>query len=420
MSACTVQPLPSHLKITISHPHGSIFSYHAARALFERNWLGSFQTGLTGKSAIARLSSHLLPDSKQRLVNRQLESIPNDKQGSHISWEAVSRVGKRLRPRGPSSETNWYDVLFCGHDWQVSRLLEKKVDAVYAYEDGARRTFEAAKRRSIAKLYELPAGYYRGVRSELECAGKAASMTHLQIRQEPVWKQTRKDLELELADLVIVPCEWARASLGFSKSPQKIVLKVPYGTPADEVSVRDRKPDGPFTVLFAGQIGVRKGVPLLLEAWKRLGLKNARLRMAGSMGLDEAYLKSHNGFHYLGALPRVRLLEVMKETDLFVFPSLAEGFGLVIGEAMAAGVPVLTTVNTGGPELITDGQEGWCVPAHDVDSLAERIEWAYLNRDALYEMGTRARRRAEQWTWADYRRNLTDALSLHLGVSPVK
>ncbi|HVQ36147.1 MAG TPA: glycosyltransferase family 4 protein, partial [Pyrinomonadaceae bacterium] len=293
---------------------------------------------------------------------------------------------------------------------------EKKLDAVYAYEDGGRLTFEAAKRRGIARLYELPSGYYGGVANEMELAVRTTPYIDNRIKHEPTWKQIRKDSELELADLVIVPCEWASASLRFGKSPHKKVIKVPYGTPADEVSMREKKPDGPFTVLFAGQIGVRKGVPLLLEAWQRLGLKNARLLMAGSLGLSETYLKGHNGFQYLGALPRVRLLEVMKEVDLFVFPSLAEGFGLVIGEAMAVGVPVLTTMNTGGPELITDGDEGWCVPAHDVESLVERIEWAYQNRDALYEMGRRARRRAEQWTWADYRKELTDQLSQHLGI----
>jgi glycosyltransferase involved in cell wall biosynthesis len=334
----------------------------------------------------------------------------------YLWWQAASTLGKRLHSRGPTSQTNWYDFLFCGHDWQVSRLLEEALDAVYTYEDAARLTFEAAKHRSVARIYELPLGYYRGVANEMERARKTTASIDVHINQEPPWKQARKDSELELADLVIVPCEWARSSLSFTKFPPKSVIKVPYGTPADEVSVRNEKPDGPFTVLFAGQIGVRKGVPLLLEAWKRLGLKNARLLMAGSLGLDKEYLNSHNGFHYLGVLPRTRLLQVMKAVDLFVFPSLAEGFGLVIGEAMAVGLPVLTTMNTGGPELITNGQEGWCVPAHDVDSLVERIEWAYGNRDALYEMGGHARRRAGQWTWADYRKRLTDELSQYLSI----
>jgi glycosyltransferase involved in cell wall biosynthesis len=297
----------------------------------------------------------------------------------------------------------------------VSRKLEEKLDAIYTYEDGAKLTFEAAKRCSIVKVYELPLGYYLGVANEMERAIKTIPDIRFQIKHEPAWKRARKDLELELADIVVVPCEWARESLRFSKAQKKRVVKVPYGTPADDVAAIPKRPDGPFTVLFAGQIGVRKGVPLLIEAWKRLGLKDARLLMAGSMNLDEKYFNGLNDFECLGAIPRVRLLELMRETDLFVFPSLAEGFGLVIGEAMAVGVPVLTTTNTGGPELITDGREGWCVPAHDVESLVERIEWAYQNRDALYEMGIKARRRAEQWTWADYRRKLIEELSKHLG-----
>jgi glycosyltransferase involved in cell wall biosynthesis len=402
------------MKITLSHPHGSLFSYQAARALSENARLGSFRTGVTGGAWAARLLARASHDSRQRLLNRCYDDIPRDRQYSYLCWEALSRAGRRLKTGGPTAETTWYDVLFCGHDWQASRGLEKDLDAVYAYEDGARLTFEAARRRDVARVYELPLGYFLGVAEELTRSVRERPDAGLKPWSEPAWKQERKNAELELADLVVVPCEWARETLRLSKSLNKRVIKVPYATPADEVAVRGGQPGGPFTIFFAGQVGVRKGVPLLLEAWERLGLKDARLLMAGSMSLDEKYLSRRAGVEYLGALPRVRLLELMKGADLFVFPSLAEGFGLVIGEAMAAGVPVLTTTNTGGPELISDGREGWCVPAHDVDALAERIEWAYQNRDALYGMGMLGRRRAERWTWADYRKKLAHELSRNL------
>jgi glycosyltransferase involved in cell wall biosynthesis len=153
----------------------------------------------------------------------------------------------------------------------------------------------------------------------------------------------------------------------------------------------------------------------LIAAWEKLKLSDARLLLAGSMNLPRAYVNEHAAsFEYLGALPRAELLDLMATVDLFVFPSLAEGFGLVIGEAMASGVPVLTTNNTGGPQLITDGNEGWCVSAHEVEPLIERLEWAHRNRDQLFQMGRRARQRAEQWTWADYRRKLIEELSPHL------
>lgn len=403
------------MKITISHPHGNPNSFHAARALAEADWLRSFQSGADGK-LFSQFTGALPGGARERLRNRDAQGIPGSRRRSHLLWETISRCGRRLMPEGPTASVNWYDVLFCGHDLQVSRRLERDLDAVYAYEDGARWTFTAAKRGHAATVYELPLGYYKGVAHELARAQKERPLLQCDSAPEPPWKQQRKDAELELADLIIVPCEWAAESLRHHDlCGQTLTIKIPYGTPADEVIARDTIHDAPFTVLFAGQVGLRKGVPHLLEAWARLGMKDARLWLAGWMNLSRAYLDEHaSSFEYLGILPRVRLMEAMKQADLFVFPSLAEGFGLVIGEALACGVPVLTTTNTGGPELITEGQEGWCVPAHDVKALAERLEWAARHRDELREMGRRARLRAERWTWADYRRELTGQLSRHL------
>lgn len=402
------------MKITISHPHGNPNSFHAAQAFAEAGWLCSFQRGLTGNGVIAGVTNKLPGESGDRLRNRRLATVASEYQRQHLSWEAISHLGKKVKPSGFSAQVNWNDVLFCGHDFQVSRQLEPDLDSVYAYEDAARWTFAAAKRASTLAVYELPLGYFGGVAHEIQRAQRERADLPVDFKTEPEWKQQRKNTELSLADLVVVPCEWARESLNFSKSIPTRVVKVPYGTPAGEVAARTRRPDGPFTVLFAGQVGARKGVPLLLEAWKGLRLKNARLLLAGSMALDESYLKHYQDSEYLGPVPRLRLLEIMKSADLFVFPSLAEGFGLVIGEAMAVGVPVLTTTNTGGPELITDGREGWCVPAHNLEALAERIRWGYMNREKLWEMGMAARRRAEQWTWANYRQMLVEEITPYL------
>jgi Glycosyltransferase len=403
------------LKIALSHPHGNANSYHAARAFAEAEWLELFQTGIAKPAASSPLFRFLPSDVRQRSLNRRYAGIPEAHKHSHVLWEAIARLGRKVKPRGLTAKVNWYDVLYCGHDFQVARSLASDLDAVYAYEDGARRTFAAARKRNIATLYELPLGYYRGVADEINRARKDRPHLQSDVYAEPQWKQSRKDEELRLADTIIVPCAWALDSLRFSRTASKVVIKIPYGTPADEVAARTAPPAGPFTVLFAGHVGLRKGVPHLIEAWEKLQLKDARLWLAGSLNLPEKYLREHGAsFEYLGALPHVELLERLRQVDLFVFPSLAEGFGLVIGEAMACGVPVLTTMNTGGPELIEDGREGWCVPAHTVAPLTERIEWAHAQREALFEMGQRARHKAEQWTWSDYRHRLITELAAHL------
>lgn len=404
------------MKITISHPHGNPNSFHAARAFAEADWLRSFQRGVASDPFVSGVIERLPGDAAARLSNRKIDDLSTAQQRSHILWETASRLGKKLKPSGLTSRVNWYDVLFYGHDLQVSRQLEDDLDAVYTYEDCARRTFNAAKMRNAATVYELPLGYYGGVAREIQRAGRERPQFSHEVTGEPEWKQRRKDAELELADIVIVPCAWAAASLEHSKvKGRKITIKIPYGTPAEEVTAKSKQVDGPFTVLFAGQVGLRKGVPHLLEAWKRLALKDAQLWLAGSMGLDDEYLKgTSNSFEYLGRLPRVRLFEAMRRADLLVFPSLAEGFGLVIGEAMASGIPVLTTRNTGGVELITDGCNGWLIGAHDSQALAERIEWASGHRDEVFEMGRKARLRAQDWTWSHYRQALIRELSQHL------
>lgn len=403
------------LKISVSHPHGNPNSYNTALAFSERGWLDQFETGILKDSAASRVLHLLSSDIERRARNRNYSEIPSARKSSHRLFEAVSRIGRKLKPGGLTSRVNWYDVMFWGHDLQVSRSLSD-VDAVYAYEDGARRTFEAAREKRICAVYELPLGYYKGVAAEINRARRDWPMLQAGVYVEPRWKQLRKDAELELADVIVVASDWARESLGFSDAASaKSIVTVPYGTPADEVSPRIQSPSGPFTVLFAGNVGLRKGVPHLVAAWEKLKLRDSRLWLAGSMDLPREYLHKHSAsVEYPGAMPRAELLEVMKQVDLFVFPSVAEGFGLVIGEAMACGVPVLTTKNTGGPKLITDGVEGWCVNAREVEPLVERIEWAHQNREKLHAMGQHARQRAEQWTWGDYRRKLIADLSPHL------
>jgi len=385
--------------VTVSHPHGNPNSHHAARAFSEIQCLRSFESGLVRGAFPLNLMTMF---SRQHGGSGDRSSgLPRELHNQHLVWETTSQIGKKVRPSGLTNRVTWYDVLFCGHDWQVSNSTGWDIGAVYAYEDGSQLTFRAAKKKDVRTVYELPAGYYKGVRNDL-------ALANVDTCTEPAWKMRRKDEELRLADIVVVASQWASETLKYANLGSRPVIKIPYGMPVDETLERQHPPNGSFTVLFAGQIGARKGVLYLLEAWHRLNLKNAQLLLAGSISPTYERVSAHlKSCRYVGVLPRGELLRMMKEADLFVLPSLADGFGLVIGEAMAVGVPVLTTTNTGGPELITNGQEGWCVPAHDVDALAEKLEWGYHHRDELYEMGRMARIRAEQWTWADYRRKLS-------------
>src|SRR5436190_3111741 len=135
---------PRTVKITLSHPHGNANSYHAARAFSETGWLQQFQAGILQDAVTSRLMSWLPSDIKQRALNRNYADIPDAEKNSHLLWESISRLGSRLKPSGLTKNINWYDVLFCGHDFQIAQSLTADLDAVYTYEDTAKRTFTAA------------------------------------------------------------------------------------------------------------------------------------------------------------------------------------------------------------------------------------------------------------------------------------
>jgi glycosyltransferase involved in cell wall biosynthesis len=104
----------------------------------------------------------------------------------------------------------------------------------------------------------------------------------------------------------------------------------------------------------------------------------------------------------LGQTPRDALLREMSEADVFVFPSLFEGFALVILEAMAAGLPLITTPNTAGPDLIEHGKEGLIVPAGDANALREAMESLLNDRERARAMGRAAHEKAKEYTWERY------------------
>jgi glycosyltransferase involved in cell wall biosynthesis len=105
----------------------------------------------------------------------------------------------------------------------------------------------------------------------------------------------------------------------------------------------------------------------------------------------------------------------MAAHDVFVFPSLFEGFGLVLLEALAMGLPIITTAHTAGPDLIQDGVEGFIVPIRDAAAIAERLEQLHREPARLAEMSRAARERARQFSWGKYEKTLAACVGLIVG-----
>ena len=189
----------------------------------------------------------------------------------------------------------------------------------------------------------------------------------------------REEAIYDVADAISVPSTFAVNSfleMGVKRS--KIHL-IPYGVRLENFHPTQDPPpiSERFEVLFAGQIALRKGVPYLLEAFRRVRHPNKRLRMAGVIIPDiKDVLKRMplERVEFMGPLPQPKLAEVMSTSHLLVLPSIEDGFGYVLAQAMACGCPIIGTTNTGAPDLISDGVEGFIVPVRDVPALTDRMQ----------------------------------------------
>lgn len=402
-------------------------SVNAALALAEEGILSEVITTIAYDSRCGYSQLlNLLPAKFNRLINSELNRrswwpLENSRIRTHIGRELVRLALLRFglnQTIGIKNRTI-IDWVYVGLDRHVKTSHLRGIDALYAYEDEAAESFEIAKSRGIRCIYDLPSIFYpTRKRLEREEAEYFPELAHLlQSTQEPAWKLERKALEVELADHIIVASSLNERALIQAGVPITKISVIPYGAPI-EYFVPIPKPDKQFRALFIGGLSPHKGAHYLLQAWQELKFYHAELLCIGNNRLPQGWLRPFtDSFRHINTVPHASLNEYYCAGNVLVFPSLMDGFGLVLLEAMACGIPVITTCNTGGPDIVTDGVEGFIIPIRDVEALKEKLVWCYENPDELAEMGRAARRRAEQFTWSAYRKTLVTKILDHFNSS---
>jgi starch synthase len=187
----------------------------------------------------------------------------------------------------------------------------------------------------------------------------------------------REECIYETADAITVPSSFSRRSFIEKGVPAEKLHIIPYGVRLETFSKVADPSEDRFEVLFAGHVSLRKGVPYLLRAFAELKHPRKRLRLAGSVAPEIKTLLGRmpqEHVEFLGSIPQEQLPRMMSESHVLVLPSVEDGFGLVLSQALACGCPVIATTNTGGEDLITDGIEGFIVPIRDAPALTDRME----------------------------------------------
>ena len=170
-----------------------------------------------------------------------------------------------------------------------------------------------------------------------------------------------------------------------------------------------------FRVINAGAFTHRKGMHYLAEAARMLDARVFEFLNVGFHGGRLPFAVPHN-FRVLRRVGQPALLEHYWQSDVFVLPTIEDGFPVVIPQAMACGLPVITTPNGSGPDLIRDGENGFIVPIRDARAIADRLEWMRVHPEETYAMGQRARQTVVKGlSWEEYGRR---TLALYRGLLP--
>jgi len=221
----------------------------------------------------------------------------------------------------------------------------------------------------------------------------------------------REHRECELADYILCPSRHvADSHIEYGIRRDKFIV-IPYGVNLNCFK-KETKQDDIFRVIFVGTVGVRKGVIYLFRALERLNLLNFECLIIGNLEPDfKLFFKKYRQyFRYIQRVPHNYLRYYYSNSSIFVLPSIDEGMAYVQMEAMACGLPVICSTNTGAEEVIRDNMEGFVVPIRDSEAIRDRIEYLYNNPPELKKMSINALQRVKNYSWDSYGMRITREL----------
>jgi len=217
----------------------------------------------------------------------------------------------------------------------------------------------------------------------------------------------REMAEYDEADYISIPSNFVKRTFLEQNFDESKLIINPYGVNLTEFKQLPKK-DDVFRIIFTGAGSLRKGYHYLLQAFYELDLTNCELWHIGTLNKQEMepFLKKYKLEKWIlkGHINQSELYKYYSQGSVFILPSIEEGFAMVQFQAMACGLPLICTTNTGGEDLISqDGEEGFVIPIRDVEILKKKILYLYNNQETCKKMGQRAKKKIESgYSWDDY------------------
>lgn len=415
------------MKIIVAH-EGKQHSFKTAEAIYKDGSLCYYVTTIYDRpySLTRLLKMFLKGNIRKKCASHKSNILPNNKVIQYCEWKGLLRMFIGRIPFLDKCFPNYYDWLHDSFGKQVAKLaIKNKVDAVIMYDTNANACWKILEKKApnIKRILDVTIGnrlylseIYR--KDEERYPSTAKYLFDEQKKVFDVDTQKRLMEELKLSQYFLAGSKFVKKSLEYSGIESSTIFVVNYGVNLNQfIPHKIAEISGPLKLLFTGNCSFRKGLHHLLAVVSTYNVKDVELYLAGGYDSQSFLYKKYSiysNIHFLGFVTHDILQEVYTNTDIFVLPSLAEGFAMVSLEALGAGLPIICTTNSGCNDIVEDGKNGFVIEASDEAALKNRINWFLTNRNKISEMGNYARKSVSQHSWDDYGNNLLNCLKVIL------
>jgi len=396
--------------IILSHPTANQFVRYTASGLIQAQILQSFYTSIASfeNDFLYKLGKfNQFAEIRKRVFENNLKPYTNTNPYDELMRQISMKFGFQNLIKHEFGKYS-VDAIYSKHDkWvSVNILKQKGVKAIYAYEDAALKSFKIAKQNGLINFYDLSISYWRcGLEIlEKEKERKPIYATTLTGLLNSAQKLANKEEELKLASNVIVASSFTKDSLKYYPNELNNIEVIPYGFPiVNDNVILTKKTNKPLKILFVGGLTQRKGIAEVFEVANHFS-KHIKLTVIGNKtsNVCEELDKNLSKHYWIPSLPHHEILEQMRLHDVLLFPSLFEGFGMVISEAMSQGMPVITTNRTAGRDFIVHGKNGWLVEPGNFNSIVQIIENIIDKPEQLEQINLNAKATAMERPWSKY------------------
>lgn len=410
----------SNKKVIVAHS-GMQHSLRLAEALKKEGSLYKYITTVYNKkgSLTKKITYMLKGDNKKRANSKLSDNLEENDIKQFCEWMGLInliliRVDKSLR-----LYTFWNQYVNIRFGIKVAKYaIKNNVDAVIMYDTTSKKCFEILEKKAphIKRIMDVSAVdrlymkqiYKEDMQNCIKFADKLNNEIGFLFKERYInWIQ----LENKLTQHFIVPSQFVKKSLEFSGVKHDNIYICPYGVDLNKFDIKkyEKKTDkDKLKCIYIGNVTQMKGIYYLLESIKQFDKDKVDLKIVGAVNNRNGIFDEYKDrCDFIGQVTHDKVKEYLRDSDIMIFPSLGDSFGLVVLEAMSCGVPVICSFNAGASDIIVNYKNGFTVEDSSIEAIVEKIQWFMENRDNIELMGINANLTANDYTWNLYEKNIS-------------